>query len=399
MQALALRAQGDGALFAELSADRLVQRVNDRLRERERETPLGTRRKLLSGALRLRPRMAPALHDLIERCRARLGIEIPLETYVYPSAQFNAACVKPEAGRLFVLLSSSLLEAFGGRELEFVIGHELGHHLFAHHDVPIGAILEGDERPSPELVLKLFSWSRYAEISADRTGAHCAGDLGAVANALFRLASGLRTDVVTASIDDLSGQVDEYAAELGDPTHRTVEGDWFSTHPFSPLRVAALEAFGASELFVPGGTSVAELEARVATLMALMEPSYLDEKSEAAELMRRTLFAGAIAVADADGTISEAEIAVFEKFFGQRSFDPGLDLAALERDLPQRLADVRERVAPPRRVQLVRDLCLVVRAGGSVDPKRRQVLLEICRSLEVPEALVDQTLESSLEPD
>ena len=145
--------------------------------------------------------------------------------------------------------------------------------------------------------------------------------------------------------------------------------------------------------------STDELEAHVATLMALMEPSYLDEKSTIAELMRRTLLAGAIAVADADGHISEAEVAVFEKFFGRRSFSDKLDVARIKADLDQRIADMNNKVPPPRRVQVVRDLCLVVRAEGEVEAHGRRVLDDIAKRLEVPAAIVDQTLELEVEPD
>ena len=54
--------------------------------------------------------------------------------------------------------------------------------------------------------------------------------------------------------------------------------------------------------------------------MALMEPSYLDGKTDEAEAMRRLFFAAALAQANVDGNISEAEIKVFEKYFGEGSF-------------------------------------------------------------------------------
>jgi Zn-dependent protease with chaperone function len=86
------------------------------------------------------------------------------------------------------MFSSSILEAFSAAEIRFVMGHELGHHLFHHHDIPIGFVLRGQQRPSPKLALMLTSWSRYAEISADRAGAYCARDIEAVAHSLFKLA-------------------------------------------------------------------------------------------------------------------------------------------------------------------------------------------------------------------
>ena len=147
-----LRCQGDRALSEKLLADRTVRRVIARIERREEESPLGVRRRLLASALRLTPAMSPEVHAMVERCRERLGVSIPIEIYVYASAAFNAACVKPERGRLFVLLSSSLLEAFVGPELLFVIGHELGHHVFGHHDIPVGVVLQGNQHPGP-------SWS------------------------------------------------------------------------------------------------------------------------------------------------------------------------------------------------------------------------------------------------
>jgi len=395
----ALRCLGDRSLLEQLQADRFVERALERLRDHEEESPMAIRRQQLASSLRLTPSMAPTVHETLDRCRERLQVEIPMELYVYAHAQFNAACVRPESGRLFVMLSSSLLESFSERELEFVIGHELGHHIFDHHAIPIRFLLKSGEPPSPELTLKLFSWSRYAEISADRAGAHCARDMDAVATALFRLASGLRTDLVKVRIDEFAAQMDDIAQEATTPEGRTPMADWFTTHPFSPLRVKALQRFAHSELAGDGGMSTDELEAHVATLMALMEPSYLDEKSTIAELMRRTLLAGAIAVADADGHISEAEVAVFEKFFGRRSFSDKLDVARIKADLDQRIADMNNKVPPPRRVQVVRDLCLVVRAEGEVEAHGRRVLDDIAKRLEVPAAIVDQTLELEVEPD
>ena len=54
--------------------------------------------------------MSSALHDVMQSCRDTLAVTIPMETYVYASPQFNAICIKPEEGRLFVAISSSLLD-------------------------------------------------------------------------------------------------------------------------------------------------------------------------------------------------------------------------------------------------------------------------------------------------
>lgn len=399
MTADALRCEGDRNLAAQLVEDPHVKRVVRRLEAHEAESPTNVRRQLLATSLRLTRGMAPEVYAMVDHCIERLAVKDPLELFVYPSPVFNAAAVKPEAGRLFVMLSSSLLEAFRGGELQFVLGHELAHHVFGHHDIPIGVILKGKTRPSPELALKLFSWSRYAEISADRAGAACADDPDAAAGALFRLASGLRTDVVRVSIEEFAAQVDDMSNdEHDDPRARSTQTDWFTTHPFSPLRVKALKHFADSELNREGGDSLDMLEAYTETLMALMEPSYLDAKTDMAERMRRLLFAGAIAVADADEKITEEEVAVFEKFFGKRSLSDKLDFEQIKDDLDDRIADAVEHIPPPKRVQVLRDLCVVARAGDAPDPAANRVLTEIATKLQVNVAVVDQTLACALDP-
>jgi len=169
-------------------------------------------------------------------------------------------------------------------------------------------------------------------------------------------------------------------------------GDWFATHPFSPLRLNATKLFSESEPFLAGGRSREELEAATLDLMSLMEPGYLQDKSEVAEAMRRLLFAGGLVIAGASNGISEEEVAQLEKFFGEGSLPRRPDLTTLRRDLPRRLDDARGCVPRLRRSQVLRDLCLVAMADGVADEEERKVLYEIAEGLAVGRDLVDRTL-------
>lgn len=399
MNALELRSQHDLELFEQLLKDPVVARVNDQIAKQAEKGNLGVRRRLLSTSVRLSTMMAPELHSTAEACSERLGLDIPLELYVFPSASYNAACVKPEAGRLFVMFSSSILESFSAQEISFVMGHELGHHLYGHHDVPIGYIMRGDTRPSPRLALTLTSWSRHAEISADRAGAYCADDLESVAHALFKLASGLSGRYAKFSISDFLAQVDEMQLEDGQPGQGAPTEDWFLTHPFSPLRVKALKLFNGSELMSSdGGLSIHELDLGVEALMSLMEPPYIEGKTDTAEAMRRLLFAGAIAVGDASNGISEKEKKIFEEFFGRNSLSDKLDIAKLKAELPDRIKLVNALASIPQRMQVVRDLCLVSNVDGSAEPERK-TLCEIAQALQIPALFVDKTLSADAELD
>lgn len=394
-----IRCENDRRLFDALSARKEIQQANEQIERISDEGRSSVRRHLLSTSVRLSRSMAPQVHQMADECSELLGIETSLELFVYSSAAFNAACFKPEDGRVFIMFSSSLLESFEGNELKFVMGHELGHHVYRHHDIPIGFILKGRAGASPRLALELFAWSRYAEISADRAGAHCAQDMEATARALFKLASGLSGKSIRFDLDEFLDQVDEMQVESADADTQSPREDWFLTHPFSPLRVKALDLFNKSDLVRDGGTPSADLESAVQNLMGLMEPSYLEGRTKTAETMRRLLFAGTIAIAAADGEISDKEIAVFEQFFGEGSFKKGLDVEALQADLDDRIEQARQKTSIPQRMQVLRDLCLVARAEAKTSAKAQAELSKIARGLQVPESIVEQSLECSLELD
>lgn len=394
MPARDLIAQGDKELSERLLAETVVRQAVERIETDQHEESF--RRQLLGNALRLTPEIAPDVNETIARCAKKLYLAAGVEPYVYPGPYFNAASIRPESGRLLLIVSSSLLEAFEPDELSFVVGHELGHFLFEHHRIPVGALLGGREPIGASLALQLFAWQRYSEISCDRAGLWCADSLDPATRALFKLASGLSGDRVRVQLTAFQSQYRDLAEE----TTRTSAGDrparpdWFSTHPFSPLRLAAAELFAASELMKPGGTSRADLEAKVQELMRLMEPSYLQEKSDVAEAMRRLLFAGGVAIASVSGTIREKELEEMERLLGPGSLPSELKPELIKQDLPSRLKNFKETVPPLRRAQVIRDLCVIARADGRVEEAEKKLLRDIATEVEVDTALVSCIVES-----
>lgn len=399
MSADDLRYKNDREQAQSLLEDSDVKRVRDYIEKQEEEGPTGLRRRLLSTSVRLSRKMAPDIYKLSDECVERLSMEIPLELYVYSSPQFNAMCFKPEEGRLFVMFSSALLEGFSPKELQFVMGHEFGHYIYDHHAIPIGYLVKGQKRPDPKLALRLFAWSRNAEISADRAGAYCSQDFPSVASALFKLASGLTQSVVQFDLDEFLNQVDDMQAVDAEPGQGAPEGDWFSTHPFSPLRVKALQLFFDSSLMKSKGSSTDELDVGVQRVMSLMEPSYLDGRSKEAIAMRNLLFAGAIATADAHGGISESEIEAFEKFFPDGEYSDKLNVDRIKQELPQRIQRAKDQSTETQRMQVLRDLCVIAMADPPMQQEERNLLNTIADGLEVSRTFVSQTLELDVEPD
>jgi uncharacterized tellurite resistance protein B-like protein len=394
-----IRYQNDREMAAELLKHPDVIRVNKHLEKIQEDGPVGTRRRLLGTSVRLSRFMAPQVHKLADECIEKLEMEIPHELYVYSSPQYNAVCFKPEGGKLFVMFSSSLLERFEGSELKFVIGHEFGHHVYNHHEIPIGLLLRGSQRPDPRLALDLFAWSRNAEVSADRAGAFCADDLNGIARSLFKLASGLGDTVIRFDLGEFLKQVDEMQVEDAEPGQSAPKEDWFSTHPFSPLRVKALTLFDQSVLMTEDGTTHEHLEVGVQRLMSLMEPSYLEARTDNANAMRRLLFAGVIAVANADSGIDAEEIEMFEKFFGKGEFNKGLNIDRIIDALPKRIKAANQQTSLTQRMQVMRDICVMAKADNKSSDIERAVMDNIADQLGISRAFICQTLVQDCEPD
>ncbi|MBX2857757.1 MAG: M48 family metalloprotease [Cellvibrionaceae bacterium] len=387
-----LRAAQDRALFESLSQEQAVISVNKQIAKQEKQGPSGTRRRLLATSVRLSKTMAPDLNRIAQECIEKLDVKIPTELYAYNSAQFNAACVKPEDGKLFIMFSSALLDAFNYDELQFVMGHELGHFIYNHHAIPVGYLLQGEQRVSPELALRLTSWSRYAEFSCDRVGAYCVNNFDAVARSLFKLASGVTSNIVKFDRSDFLKQIEDMRIEDESLSRSANVQDWFMTHPFSPLRVKALHLFHQSTLMKANGASLTDLELGIDGLMTFMEPSYLQAKTNEAKVMRNMLFAGVLAIANADQHISAAELAVFEQFFGKHQFSEKLDLDKIKQRIPARAEAVVAQVSVPKRMQLIRDLCIMASCDGGIKESEYQELNEISQLLQVPPIFVEQVL-------
>ena len=90
---------------------------------------------------------------------------------------------------------------------------------------------------------------------------------------------------------------------------------------------------------------------------------------------------------------------MFEKFFGKGSFSDELDIEALQRELPNRIEQVKETATTPQAMQVLRDLCIVARAEGSIEEPERALLDKIADGLDIARGFVCTTLDNNLEPD
>ncbi len=395
------RCTEDTKLYETLLEHTEIKKARTQIQRTEKnDSRPGIRRHLLATSVRLSRQMSVPLHKMLDQCTERLEIDSPLELYAYASPQFNAACFKPEDGRTFLMFSSSLLEGFSDAELLFVVGHELGHHLYKHHEIPIGHIMKNNKQASPSLILDLFAWSRYAEVSADRAGALCSEDLQSVSQALFKLASGITDQrIVQFDLSEFLDQVDDMVAFDENSSYGGPKQDWFLTHPFSPIRVKALKLFFESNLIKLSGVDKISLENSVRDIMGLMEPNYMEGKTDATRAMRNLFIASAVTIAHIHQGVSEKERETMNRFVDPRYALEKLDPEQLKEVLPKRLSEARKRASLTQRMHVVRDLCVIAQAEKPIADKELELLTKIATELELDSEFVTQCLEISTDLD
>ncbi len=408
--AVADAARRDRELRAELADDRGVKKALEKFEHRASGWGFRHRRSLLAEAIRLNRRMAPEVADALAECREMLGVTRPIEVFLEPKPVYSAFLSRGRSGPLILGLSSRLLEEFSPAELRFVLGHELGHALFDHFGIPmpVTATIEdiGGTLVSRAVQLRLFVWCRAAEVSADRAGLLCAGDPEVAATAFFKMSSGLSRPVIKTDLEAFASQV-ESMASAPSAAHEVRDDDdtldCFSTHPYTPVRVRALLAFGKSSAYAArlgrsgGDLSLDDVEQVVERDLALMEPSYLEDKGDDADTMRRTLYCAGVAVAAAHDGVSDAELSALRALLGPKQARAPEDLAAVRTELDSLLGKAAA-LSLARRAQLVQHLTVIAGVDGHVADEEYAEMARIAEALAVPAQVIDQTLAGAAAP-
>jgi heat shock protein HtpX len=211
---------------------------------------------------------APELYAMVDRLRQRAGLPMPTVA-IAPQDQPNAFATGRNPEHSVVCVTSGLLRTMQTDELEGVIAHELAH--IKNRDMllqTIAATMTGaisnlaqfafffggrsddDEGSSPFAAIAMlilgpimamliqFAISRQREFKADAVGAEISGRPLSLANALLRLENGARRIPMHVSPNAAPLAIVNPLAAFGGQGM----GRWFSTHPATEERVAALRA-------------------------------------------------------------------------------------------------------------------------------------------------------------
>ena len=206
----------------------------------------------LSESIKVSQTNNPELYSVIKDCSEKLNIDIPYTVISKALPGLNARTAGTDKFA-YIEISSLLNVLLTLDEQKFVLGHECGHIALGHvvyhtamatignlgNLVPIvGNVIAGTVR------YPLNAWSRRSEISADRAGLICCGDVVTAKKALLKLEAGF------TSIDNID--VDAYlkdSKKFRDNNSLGKFQELFLQHPIIPKRMEALDLFAKSEKY------------------------------------------------------------------------------------------------------------------------------------------------------
>lgn len=198
-------------------------------------------KELIAQAQHVTPAAAPALAQIVQESSARLQVE-PVDVFVVHHHTLNAytfGLSTPKA----VVVYDSLLKAMDREEVQFVVGHELGHVRLGHTwlNSLAGGMAGIPASISAALILTLALrwWNRACEFSADRAGLLACSNPQKAISALLKLELGpqarqLSPQAVQHMVAQIEAEDDQWLEGMG---------EMFATHPMVERRVRELLKF------------------------------------------------------------------------------------------------------------------------------------------------------------
>ena len=276
-----------------LAADEAVKRSNDQM-----ESYFSLNSMLVS------PLVTPIIHKSIGKVIKRLGIpETSIKAFVYASPEIQAECHAGNDVDCIIRLSSGLIDILENKEIEFVIGHEIGHFIYGH-----GLASAYSDNKSLEFSIQ----KRAQEISADRIGLLASESLDSSIRAMMKTMSGL-------SAKYLKFDIGAFLSQLSNNKNIS-QLDVNSSHPSMIVRCRALLWFSMSETFKSGKRDyqlkeVEKLNKRIKTDIDKFDDSIARDKIE--DLKRNiALWLCAKKIVE-DVAFDSHEQKIFKEMFGQ----------------------------------------------------------------------------------
>jgi Zn-dependent protease with chaperone function len=200
---------------------------------------------LLSQGQQVTPQTAPEMSPLIQTNITRLQVE-PVNVFIVPSNQLNAYTFGMDSPKAIVLYSS-LFKIMDRDEIQFILGHEMGHVKLGHTwlNTLVGGMAGIPSSLSAAAIMELAFhwWNRACEYSADRAGVLACGKPNKAISALVKLEAGsaARTQAgMQAAIQHIETEDDDIMSNLE---------ELIASHPMIAKRIDEIRNYSNTQAY------------------------------------------------------------------------------------------------------------------------------------------------------
>lgn len=189
-----------------------------------------SQRQLMGNSLLVSEKQFPDIFEISYDNSKELGIKAPF-VFVNQDPYLNAYTIgffKPYS----IVISSALVEALDKDELDFVIGHEMGHIKFGH--AMYLSLISPIGQDVPFISWIYASWQRKSEYSADRIGYVLTKKVKPAITAMIKITVGAKLARIV-DIDELIKQLQESEKGLVNKSSEVI-----LTHPYTTKRIRSL---------------------------------------------------------------------------------------------------------------------------------------------------------------
>ena len=364
--------------------------------------------KYLSHAVKIDK--LPSVSKLITSINQTLNTDFQLNLFMFQSPVANAMCLprygierrkeEEDTKELVILVSQHFLNELTYPEQLSILGHELGHLLYGHVHIPAKTILESkfELKDVKNAKINVLRWMICTEVSCDIIGLlTCHRDKAVFFQTMLKYATGLSTPILQDAADymfDLVlSQFDELSTSMFDAV--------LTTHPLTPLRLKIIQSIADTDLINHFGQTIdqqeliaykKEFDAIIDNEIRQIYPEMIPSPSGQAD---ECLFKLCVAVALADGKITQDEVKAIQKIVEQKEkFDTSfIDRVkkdkrpineVIEKIVREGVEDVKQ--CGKSRIEIVgmlRKLLIIAASDGNVDRSELDVIYSFAKEFEI----------------
>lgn len=210
----------------------------------------------MASNIRLSEKQLPELYKHLPPICETLGIPVP-EFYLQMDPMPNAFTFGDT--RVFITVTSGLVEQLTSEELDAVLAHECGHILCRHviyHSLAQYIVEYADKLGlvgdlATPLIYALLYWQRKSELSCDRAGAIVTSP-EVISKVMVRLSGGPKSITSNVNIEEWAKQADEYEAIRNDGIVNKAMQIYATmglNHPYSAVRVREILKWGKTQAY------------------------------------------------------------------------------------------------------------------------------------------------------